>query len=400
MKPIAFVIPWYGDNIRGGAETACNYLAHSLQNAGQSIEVFTSCVKEASDDRGVNTIKPGVYKESGIIVRRFLVRENRDINALGYSNKKIYYNDNFNIDDEKIYFKEDINSPEMYKYIRENKDNYKAFIFIPYMYGIVYNGSFECTEKSILIPCLHDESYAYMQLLKDKMSSFKGMIFNAKQEYELAKRLYDLDNVKCAVLGLGVDTDWKDNTNPHNFKEKYNIYDEFILFAGRKDSGKKADELALFFMRYKEENPENKIKLVFLGGGDLLVKIPSKFKNEILDLGFVSTEDKRNAFAAASIFCNPSYYESFSLVIMESWVAKRPIIVSGHCAVTKNICIETNGGIFYNDYEEFYYCVQYLLDNKDIANEMGINGQKYVLCNFTHEKIAENYMKFIKECNL
>jgi len=397
VKPIAFVIPWYGDDIAGGAEKACNYLAHSLQNAGQSVEVFTSCVKDASADRGKNTITPGVYEESGITVRRFLVREDRDIETFHRSNKKILYDNDFSIEDEKVYFREDINSPEMYEFIKENKENYSAFLFIPYMYGIVYNGSSECVGKSILIPCLHDESYAYMHVLKDKMSSFKGMIFNARAESILAKKLYDLSDTKCAVLGLGVDTDWTDGTNPQMFREKYSIFDDFILYAGKKDVGKKADELAVFFMRYKEEHPECKLKLVYLGGGDLPVEIPVKHKADIIDLGFVSVEDKRNAFAAATVFCNPSHLESFSIVIMESWVAKKPVIVSGHCAVTTGFCIEANGGLYYTGYEEFYYCVRYILDNEDIANQMGENGHRYVLENFKHEKIAEDYLRFIDE---
>jgi len=285
----------------------------------------------------------------------------------------------------------------MYKYIKEHTDDYKAFIFIPYMYGIVYNGSFECVDRSILIPCLHDESYAYMQLLKEKMGSYKGMIFNAKPEYELAKELYNLSDVRCAVLGLGVDTDWKDKVSPKDFRSKYGINDDFILFAGRKDAGKKADELTHFFIKFKKENPGCKLKLVYLGGGKLPVEIPAGFESEVIDLGFISAEDKYNAYAAAEVFCNPSFFESFSIVIMESWIAKRPVIVSGHCAVTTHFCIEANGGLYFNNYEEFYYCVRYLLDNKEIANQMGYNGHHYVLDNFTHEKITEKYMRFIDE---
>ena len=58
-KPIAFVIPWYGDNIRGGAEAECNQLAHCFQDAGVAVEVLTTCVKEAADDRGINTLPQG-----------------------------------------------------------------------------------------------------------------------------------------------------------------------------------------------------------------------------------------------------------------------------------------------------------------------------------------------------
>ena len=102
-KPIALVIPWYGDQIQGGAEKECNYLAHSLTSAGQSVEVFTTCVKDAASDRGKNTIKPGVYTENGILVRRFPVREHRDLERYAASNLRIYYNNGFTQEDEKIY---------------------------------------------------------------------------------------------------------------------------------------------------------------------------------------------------------------------------------------------------------------------------------------------------------
>ena len=40
--------------------------------------------------------------------------------------------------------------------------------------------------------------------------------------------------------------------------------------------------------------------------------------------------------AAASLLCQPSHNESFSLVIMESWLCGRPVLVSSQCAVTKD----------------------------------------------------------------
>lgn len=393
MKPIALVIPWYGDDIRGGAEQECNYLAHALQDAGADVEVLTTCVKDASADRGTNTIKPGLYTESGIKVRRFKVRK-RDESAFIKSNSKIYNNENFTLDDEAVYFKEDINSPDMYEYIRNNKDNYKCFIFIPYMYGVTFNGSTECEEKSVIIPCLHDESYAYMNVLKEKMPKFKGMIFLSKPESDLAHSLYDISNTKTAILGGGLDTEWYADCKPDDFKNKYKIQDDFILFAGRKDAGKKADQLRDFFIKYKIRNPESTLKLVYIGGGDLA--IPQEYKKEIFDLGFVSIEDKHDALAAAKFLCNPSYFESFSIVIMESWVAKRPVLVSEHCEVTKNFCLETNGGLYYRNYQEFELCINYLLENSDIADAMGENGFEYVMNNFTHEKIAKKYIVFIK----
>lgn len=399
-KPIGLVIPWYGDEIRGGAEQECNYLAHSLKNAGADVEVFTTCVKDASCDRGKNTLPEGTFIESGITVRRFPVNTCRDIDSYTESNNRIYHNSDFTRRDEEIYFANDINSDVMYDYIQKHKNDYRAFLVIPYMYGITYNAASICPEKVVMIPCLHDESYAYMSVLKKRMNSLKGMIFHAKPEYDLAKRLYGLENVRTAILGEGIDTDWFSACDPKAFRQKYQIEAPFILFAGRKDAGKKADELCRFFIRLKKEEADCDLKLVLIGGGKLPVSIPDDMQSEVIDLGFVSVEDKHNAFAAAEFLCNPSYFESFSLVIMESWIAKRPVLVSEHCAVTTNFCLETNGGLYYNNYAEFRECIKYLLHHKEIGNMMGENGFQYVMEHFTHEKISRNYLKFLDEIGL
>ena len=288
----------------------------------------------------------------------------------------------------------------MYDYIKDHCDNYRVFIVIPYMYGITFNAAAICPDKVVMIPCLHDESYAYMSILKPRMNSLKGMIFHAKPEYELAKKLYGLENVKTSVLGEGLDTDWYSKCDPFAFRNKFHVKAPFMLFAGRKDAGKKADELCKFFMRFKEDFPESDLKLILIGGGTLPIEIPDKMKPEVMDLGFISVEDKHNAFAAAEFLCNPSYYESFSLVIMESWIAKRPVLVSEHCAVTMNFCLESNGGLFYQNYFEFRECVKYLLDHTEISNAMGENGFNFVMNHFTHEKIAQKYMAFLNNIGL
>lgn len=395
MKPIALVIPWYGDDIKGGAERECNFLAHSLNKIGVDVEVLTTCVKDASADRGRNTLESGVHWESGICVRRFRVKK-QNLQKFIPVNLKIYNGGTVTQEEEEIYFSEDINSHDMYEYIRLNKDSYRCFIFIPYMYGPTYNGSKECPDNCIMIPCLHAESYAYMRKTKEMIERMKGIIFLSEPERELARRLFDISNIKTAVLGAGIDTGWELGCNGERFRCKYGINNEFIIFAGRKDSGKKADELLEFFCRYIEVNPYRKIDLVFIGGGNL--KIPNKYLNRIHDLGFISVEDKHDAFSAAAFLCNPSYFESFSLVIMESWLVKRPVLVSEYCQVTTNFCLETNGGLYFKDFLTFAGAVDYLLDNEMVANKMGENGYRYVMENFTDNIIAHKYIEFVEDC--
>lgn len=394
MKPIAFVIPWYGDGIPGGAETECNHLAHCLTDSGMKVEVLTTCVRTAADDRGKNTLKPGLNVESGVPVRRFEVRQ-RDEQRFMSAIEKLVKNIQMMRDDERMYFEEDINSPDLYRYIRENREKYELFIFMPYLYGITYYGSQECPDNCVMIPCLHDECYAYMQLMKECAAKFKGMIFLSKPEAELANRLYDLSKVKTEVIGAYVESGWEDSCDPQAFRDKYNIKDDFILYAGRKDSGKKADELVKFFINYKKMRRNQRLKLVMIGGGEL--EIPQEYKNEIIDLGFVPIEDKHNAFAASLFLCNPSHFESFSIVIMESWLAKRPVLVSEHCAVTTNFCLENNGGLYYGDYGTFCGCLDFMLNNRELIDCMGENGCRYVKENFTHDVIGKKYKKCLQD---
>lgn len=95
------------------------------------------------------------------------------------------------------------------------------------------------------------------------------------------------------------------------------------MYAGRKDKGKNIDTLVQYFKRYKQNEQDN-LKLVLIGGGEL--EIPTEIKNDVYDLGFVDLQDKYDAYGAAALLCQPSKNESFSFVIMESWLCRRPVL--------------------------------------------------------------------------
>lgn len=386
---IGFVTPWYGENISGGAEMEVRQLAHHMVDVGVSIEILTTCVRSFRDDWNKNYYRRGLTVEAGIPVRRFPVRK-RKTKLFDYVNYKLMNNIPVSEDEERIYCEEMINSPELYRYIKTNKDKYSVFVFIPYMFGTTFFGAQIAPEKSVLIPCLHDESYAYMNCFRRVFSKVRGMVFNSNPERQLATKLYGVCGERFITLGIGLDTDWEGNAE--RFQKKYNIHEPFILYAGRKEAGKKVDVLIDYYMRYKARHDDH-LKLVLIGGGE--IGIPDK-KN-IIDLGFVDVQDKYDAYAAASIFCNPSEFESFSLVIMESWLAGTPVLVNGKCAVTRDFVHQANGGLYYENYPEFEKCVDYIMSNWEVAAQMGINGQRFVRSNFSWNVIVDRYVNYFKE---
>lgn len=54
MRKIGFVIPWYGEDIPGGAEMELREVATHLQRAGMDVEILTTCVREFSADWNEN----------------------------------------------------------------------------------------------------------------------------------------------------------------------------------------------------------------------------------------------------------------------------------------------------------------------------------------------------------
>lgn len=388
MKKIAFVAPWYGEEISGGAEAELRGLVHHLSDAGVELEVLTTCVYDFRSDWSVNYHPAGISVCAGIPVRRFPVRA-RDTAAFDRINAKLMNNQKITDKEELIFQQEMINSPGLYQYIAEREDQYSLFIFIPYMFGTTYYGIQSCCKKSILIPCLHDETYAYMNVSKSVFRMTAGMVFYSEPERLLAQNIYGISGENYRNLGAGVDTEL--HGCPADFRSKYKIDAPFLLYAGRKESGKKVDTLIHYFVEFKKRNPSS-LKLILIGGGE----IETPINGDVIDLGFVSIQDKYNAYVSASVFCNPSQFESFSLVIMESWLAERPVLVNGDCAVTTDFVRKANGGLYYQNYAEFEKCLQYLFANRDIANQMGKNGRDFVLNNFAWDVIVKKYTEYFK----
>lgn len=396
MKKIGFVIPWYGDKIPGGAEADLRGLAKNMRKRGVELEILTTCVKEFLSDWGKDYYKPGLYEEGGLKVRRFSVKK-QNKSAFGEVNYKLTRGQyRLSRKDEKIFTEEMVNSPELYRYISIHKNEYSVFVFTPYMFGTTYFGVQECFEKAVLIPCFHDEPYAYMRCFSKVYSKVAGIVFHAGPERALIEKLYDLSNVKTADIGDGMDTDL--TFDGKRFREKYGICEPYILYAGRKDEGKNIYTLIEYFHEYKKRHETGKfqnLKLILLGGGT--VKIPTGMEKEILDLGYVERQDKYDAYGAAAVFCQPSKNESFSLVIMESWLCERPVLVSEDCAVTKNFVKETGGGLYFKNYFDFEGSLDYLLNHAEVAAIMGNNGKDYVKNNFSWDIVVNKYMKFFEE---
>lgn len=389
MRKIGFVIPWYGEDIPGGAEMELREVATHLQRAGMDVEILTTCVREFSADWNENYYSAGTAVVEDIAVRRFPVRR-RDTAAFDRVNRRLMEGQHLSLQEEKTFVEEMVNSPQLYEYLKDASDDYALYVFIPYMFGTTYYGMQACPEKSVLIPCFHDEAYLYLRLFRQAYIQARGIIYNAMPEMELANKVYDFTTTEQICMGIGMDTNICANADA--FRKAYHIQKPFLLYAGRKDAGKNVHTLLRYFAEYKQRHGDSDLQLVLIGGGS--IEIPASVRDDVYDLGFVSKQDKYDAMAAAELLCQPSHNESFSLVIMESWLCGRPVLVHSQCAVTRDFARRANGGLYFRNYFEFEGCVQYILTHPEQARTMGQNGGAFVRENFDWDVIVEKYRAF------
>src|SRR5512137_3081041 len=70
---LAFVVPWFGDEVRGGAEMQGWETARELARRGCRVEILTTCSRSFLHRWDENHHPPGVSEREGVTVRRFAV---------------------------------------------------------------------------------------------------------------------------------------------------------------------------------------------------------------------------------------------------------------------------------------------------------------------------------------
>jgi glycosyltransferase involved in cell wall biosynthesis len=382
---VAFVSPFFGADAKGGAESECRNTALHLAASGIDVEILTTCSIDLHHDWNINHRQAGTFKEDGMTIHRFKT-EPINLRSFQLLNERIIQGDSLTSEEEDQFIAMHMTSFDLYRFLSDNGNNYDWICFIPYLFGTSVHGSLIHPEKSILIPCLHDEGYAKMKPVNDLFQRVAKIVFHTNAEYKIGEKLYGDLSDKSVILGEGIDTDL--TSDGERFRKQHNITDPFVMYAGRKDSEKNVDTLIRYFTAYKQTH-DNNLKLVMVGPSTL--PVPPSMKDYILDLGFIPIQEKNDAYSAATVLCQPSLNESFSIVMMESWLCQTPCLVHEGCAVTREHIVKSGGGLFFENYADFEGCLEHFLANPDTTKTMGTAGKDYVMKNFAWNKIVNSF---------
>ncbi len=387
---IAAVVPWYGADVEGGAETIFRGVVERLAGRGAQVEVHTTAVRGYASDWAVDA-RPAHEIVGGIPVHRYPV-EPRDVVPYEAANAKICRGEQPTSEELRAFETQMLRCPGLSVAVARRSRQVDLVMLGSYMFQPTFEAAAACAGNAVLVPCLHDEPYARLPAYRRMFREARGLLFKSAPERDLAQRLYGVDPERCAVVGDGLDMDWvvaPDAFSRRRHADRRFGLHGFFLYVGRKEEGKGFPLLIERFRAYRRKRPEAKLALV--GPGQF--QPDAADGGSIVDFGFLPEPEKREALAAAIALIQPSRLEAFSLTLMESWLARRPAIVHGGCAVTRGHVEACGGGLCFEAQDEFDAACDRLRDDPEQAWRMGIAGRRYVTTRYTWDAVIDRYLE-------
>ena len=265
--------------------------------------------------------------------------------------------------------------PDLFHYLLANHEQYDAIVFSPYLFWTTAVGWQVAPEKTIVVPCLHDEHYAYLDLFRPMLSEVAQLWFLSEPEHELGHRLLGAGQLaRHRTTGSGIHQ--PSSYDARGFRDRHRLGDRpFVLYAGRREDGKGWPQFLDAFTRAVLVHDAD-IDLVTTGVG--IVDPSPLVAARVHDLGFLEDAELASAFAAASAYVQPSRNESFSRTIMEAWLAGTGVIANAASEVVAWHCRRSEAGIVYEEHEELVQAIVLVASDPTILDSLAPKGREYV----------------------
>ena len=344
--------------------------ALGLAARGHQIEILTTCARDHYT--WANDLEPGVEDHDGITVRRFLTSTDTPGVHRRRIGERILAGERVDVADQQLWANDSLRVPGLWHHVLDNAANYRALVFAPYLFWTTYAVGQIAPAKTILMPCLHDEPMARLDIFATLIEGARGIWFLTDPEADLARRLYDLPP-RQAVVGSGIDL--PTGHDPARFRHQYGIDRPFIYYAGRREWGKGWLDLLRAFGELVMTHPTD-LLLVTSGVGE--PDVPSEIADRVIDVGFLPDDQRDNAMAAASAYVQPSAMESFSRTVLESWAAGTVVVANAQSAVVRWHIERSGAGLAYRGQAELVEALRFIADEPEAAAQLATAGRPYV----------------------
>lgn len=224
---------------------------------------------------------------------------------------------------------------------------------------------------------------------------------------EILCRDYELDTTKVSVIPNGLcDVAGATTTSNKYLRNKWNIQasEKIILFAGRLDGVKGIVYLIKAFREVLKKDQACRLVIAGSGDYDKCFQEAKDICTKITFTGLLEKQDLYEFYQMADVGIVPSLFEPFGYVAVEMMMHELPIVAtvtSGLNEVVDDTCglkipitmlpdsVEINPVLLSEK-------ILYLLQHPTEAKQMGQNGRKRYLYNYSSKIFRENMLRIYK----
>ncbi len=386
------MVPRYGADIHGGAETGARMLAeHLVADRDYEVEVLTTCAVDAMSWR--DEFPEGTTVERGVSVRRHrsLAGRNENFHPLW----EVLRRDPGSATAADCATWVDWQgplAPDLVEAVAASEADIIAFY--PYLYYPTVHGLPLVCERAILHPAAHEEPALHLPLFDGLFRQCRGFAFHSRSERTLVNERFGVATTPQVLIGLGVD---EPEGDVHAAKDAalragFGLDEDvpYVVCIGRVDDQKGTGMLWRSFRSYKERHGGS-LRLVFVGQ---VVNAPES-SDDIVLTGMVDEVTKWAILRGARVLIAPSPHESFSLTVVEALTVGVPVLVNAACGPTREHCERSGAGLWFGDFAEFEASLLALTADETFRRVLADHGARYVDANFRWPVVLDRYCAFL-----
>ena len=244
---------------------------------------------------------------------------------------------------------------------------------------------------SILIPHAHldDDFYHFPDWLESAR--------NASLVLAVPKAACDfLAEKGCNVRYLPAGCDADEEFTPEDqeaFQQVHRSTRPFVLVLGRKAGAKGYRQIIDAVEQLNSEGVD--LQIVLIGPDDDGVAVDSP---NAVYLGRQPRNVVRGALLSCVALCNMSSSESFGIVLLEAWLAGKPVIANKYCAAFHDMAVDRENALMVAEHE-LQGAILTLVNNSDLRNKLAERGAT-VAKTFGWDEVCKQFLKICKDYSL
>jgi len=227
-------------------------------------------------------------------------------------------------------------------------------------------------------------------------------VISVANEYE--QKIFSSLNKKSRIEIIRNGVNLKKLVSKHNFKEKYQINSNFILFVGRFSKSKGIETLINAFSIVKNELKVTDIHLVIMGVDfgyqaemEKLIK-KLNLSEEIKVIKNPPRDDVISAYGESEFLVLPSQWELSPLVPLESFAFKKPVISTNSHGIPYTVQNNKNGILVEPENSlELSNAIVKLLNDSELREKLGLSGYNFVNEECNCVSMAKNSLKLYED---